>query len=488
MVKQSITQSRLDKLAALRAAGINPYPHSYDQRHFAAELKDTYSGLSNEQSTGDKVSIAGRIMGIRNFGGSMFMDIQDFTGKSQVFFRKKDIGNERYQSLRNLDIGDILGVQGTVFKTRTGEITVNSSDYAVLCKSLLSLPEKYHGLKDKGERYRHRSVDLIMDQGVRETFKRRSQAISAKRRFLDDAGFLEVEIPTLQTVYGGANARPFTTHLHAHDMDLYLSISPELYLKRLIVGGLERVYTICKNFRNEGVDRTHNPEFTMMECYQAFADYKDMMDLTENMYQFIFSQVLGTTRVNYQGTEINFKPPWQRMTMYEAVKKYTGVDVSSMSKEDILRTGKLNPAEYQDYTRGELVQALFETYCEDKLVQPTFITDHPKETSPLCKIHRDDPDLIERFEPFVHGVEIGNAYSEMNDPILQRQLLVSQNQQRLAGDLEAQALDLDFLTAMDYGMPPTGGLGLGTDRLVMFLTNSPSIRDVLFFPIMKPSE
>jgi lysyl-tRNA synthetase, class II len=368
-------------------------------------------------------------------------------------------------------------LSGNVFRTRSGELTVNTHDYDVLCKSLRPLPDKHSGLKDSEMRYRHRSLDLIMNPEVKRNFIIRTKAIDAMRNFLNSEGYHEFETPLLQPIYGGANARPFVTRINALDVPAYLNISPELYLKRLIVGGLDKVYTICKNFRNEGVDRTHNPEFTMMECYAAYRDYNDMMKLTEEMYADIFNKVLGTIKVNYQGTEIDFSPPWERISMYDAVGRYAGIDAADISTDND-----------EDMDKGTLVQKLFEEHCEKHLIQPTFVIDHPKESTPLCKEHRDDPDLIERFEPFVYGVEIGNAYSELNDPLLQRYLLLDQEESRMLGDEEAHPLDEDFLTALEYGMPPTGGLGLGIDRMVMFMTDSRSIRDVILFPFMKPNQ
>jgi len=486
MEVNKLTQERLDKLEKLKHLGINPYPYSYKDTVFSQSILKKYTYLTEGESTKDVYSIMGRIMTLRDMGKAAFSHLQDQEGKIQIYFREEDLKN--YEVFRLLDIGDILGVKGHIFKTKKGEITIYAEEFTLLSKSLHPLPEKFHGLQDSEIRYRQRYVDLIANQEVKNIFLARSKIISAMREFLDKKGFTEVEIPTLQHIYGGANAKPFKTHINAWNLDLYLSISPELYLKKLIVGGYEKVYTITKNFRNEGVDKTHNPEFTGMECYWSGADYNDMMSLTEDIYEYIAMKVLGTTDLEYQGTKISLKKPWKRMTMYEALIHYAKIDVEKLSDNEIYDLLDQNNIEYKmDLTsRGLAIALLFEELCEKNLIQPVFITDHPKETSPLCKLKRGNPDLIERFEPYINTWEMGNAYSELTDPILQRKLFEEQAERGRGGDEEAQQMDEDFLRSIEYGLPPTGGLGLGVDRMVMILTNAISIREVIFFPTMKP--
>ncbi|MFC1755474.1 lysine--tRNA ligase, partial [Thermoproteota archaeon] len=409
----------------------------------------------------------------------------------QLYFRQDDIGKDEYLLLKKLDIGDIIGVEGDVFATKTGEVSVYISKFEILCKAIRPLPDKYHGLKDTEMRYRQRYLDLMMNPDVRDTFRKRSMIISSIREFFHDKGFMEVETPALQTIYGGANARPFETHINAWDMKMYLSISPEMYLKRLIVGGFEKVFTICKNFRNEGVDKSHNPEFTMLECYQSWVDYEEMMKITEDCYAYACKKINGTTKVKrmHDGKEIelDFKAPWERLSMLDALKKYADIDASGMTIREIKQLMTNYNVEYEgDLTWGVGVQLLFEELAEDKLIQPVHIIDHPEESTPLCKRHRDDPRLIERFESFCLGMELSNAYSELNDPIHQKKLLLGQAEQLRAGAEEAHPMDEDFVQAIEYGMTPTGGLGMGIDRMAMLLTNSESIRDVILFPTMKP--
>ncbi len=496
--ESDLIKDRIIKLDDLRKSGINPYPHIYRPTHLARDVTSPYSGLQAGEETENHAKVAGRVMAYRPMGKVSFINIEDISGRVQLFFREATIGKARYCLLKKLDLGDIVGAEGNIFKTKTGEVTVNVSDYELLTKAIRPLPEKYHGLKDMEARYRQRYLDLIMNPDSREVFIKRSKAIKAMREFLDANGFLEVETPLLQPIYGGASARPFRTHLNAQDRELFLSISPELYLKRLIVGGMQGVYTICKNFRNENIDRTHNPEFTMMECYKAFADYNDMMDITERMYAHIFNTVLGTTKVKYGDeesehgvVELDFTPPWRRAKMVDLIKEKTGIDTETLDAEKIREEARkknlLTEEYYNTWTKGELTLALFGGYCESSLIQPTFVLDHPLESTPLCKPHRETPWLIERFEPFVYGVEIGNAYSELNDPLLQRKLLEDQLKSRAEKNEDVYPLDEDFCTSIDHGMPPTGGLGLGVDRLTMFLTGSRSIRDVILFPFMKDS-
>lgn len=494
MAFDDLVRDRLRKLEDLRKLGVNPYPYKYNPKDLAAEIVTEYSKLCNGEESNYKAKIAGRIMAHRPMGKVSFMTLDDISGRIQLFFREENLGVDRYKLLRKLDLGDIIGAEGYIFKTRAGEVTINVEDYAILSKAVRPLPEKYHGLKDMEARYRQRYLDLVMNPETRGVFIKRSKAISAMREFLDQREFLEVETPILQPIYGGASARPFKTHLHAQDRTLFLSISPELYLKRLIVGCYPRVYTICKNFRNEGIDRTHNPEFTMMECYQAYADYNDMMELTENMYAYIFQKVNGTTKVVYGDeesrlgvVELDFSPPWKRVRMCDLVKETTGLDVENLDadqiRENARRVNLLQEDFYDKWSKGELIIELFDKNCQDSLVQPTFVLDHPIESTPLCKPHREKSWLIERFEPFAYGMEIANAYSELNDPVLQRQLLEQQGEKR-DGE-ENHQMDEDFCTAIDHGMPPTGGLGIGIDRLVMLLTGAKSIRDVILFPFMK---
>ena len=486
--ESQVISVRKEKRLELMRQGINPYPYKYNVTHHTDQIKE----LSDEQ-----VSLAGRVMTKRNLGKLSFAHLRDQEGNIQLCFDQNTLGIGQYKFYKKyIDSGDIVGVIGTSFRTQTGELTIKVKKMELLTKAIHPLPDKYHGVVDKGILYRHRSLDLIVNPNVREIFRKRSQAIQIVRNVLNNEGFIEVEIPTLQLIYGGASARPFSTHINALGKEVYLSISPEIYLKRLIVGGLERVYTICKNFRNEGIDKTHNPEFTMMECYQAFADYHDMMAITEKIYETVFSQINKSLEIRYHDknssfgeVNLNFKAPWKRESMLDLVGKVTGIDAESLPEEqlrkEVVHYNKEMEQFAQNYNWGELVQYLFENYCEQNLIQPTFVIDHPKESSPLCKVHRNDSRLIERFEPFVYGMEIGNAYSELNDPVLQRALLEDQMRQREKTGKEVYPMDEDFCYAMNYGMSPTGGLGLGIDRLVMLLTAQTSIRDVILFPLVK---
>jgi lysyl-tRNA synthetase class 2 len=484
--ENELIKKRKIKLKELENKGINPYPYKFNINNYAEKINEKYSDLRKGQHTKKKAKIAGRITSIRRMGKATFMHLLDHSGKIQLYFRQDDLGKEFYKNLKFLDMGDFLGVEGVIFKTKMGEVTISVSKYELLCKSLRPLPEKYHGLKDTELRYRQRYLDLIMNPEVKEVFVKRSKIISAIKEFLDKRGFLEVETPILQPIYGGANARPFITKHNTLKMQLYLRISDELYLKRLIVGGFDKIYEISKNFRNEGIDKTHNPEFTMMECYWSYADYNDMMNLTENMYIFAAKKVLGTTKVNYQGRKIDFKKPWKRLSMHDAIKKYAKIDVEKMNDSELDKFISKNKIEVEKgFSRGLKINALFEALVEDKLIQPVFIIDYPKETSPLCKKHRKKEGLIERFELFINGWECGNAYSELNDPEIQKNLLKEQAEKRAAGDEEANPMDEDFVKSLEYGMPPTGGLGIGVDRLIMLLTNSATIRDVMFFPVLR---
>lgn len=487
MPEEQMIKERLRKIKELESLGINPYPYSFDQKNHAQDILDKYSHLKKDESTNDKVSVAGRIMQLRRMGKVSFAHLQDQSGKIQLYFRQDDIGKEQYRILKLSDIGDIVGASGTVFRTKMGETSVYVKKFEILSKSIKSLPEKWHGLKDKEERYRKRYLDLIMSKDVRDVFHKRTKIIESVREYMKKKDFIEVETPYLQGIYGGANAEPFVTKLNALDMPLFLAISPELYLKRLVVGGFEKVYTISRNFRNEGIDKWHNPEFTMMEIYIAYADYNIMMTMFEEIYAYAAKAVNGTTKVEFKGTTVDFKTPWKRVTMADLIKKDAKIDVLKMDDKQVLDFAIANGVEFKGKTWGWVVQGIFEHFCEAKIEQPTHVIDHPKETTPLCKKHRSDSTgrLIERFEPFCVGTELGNCYSELNDPILQRKLLKEQQKALNRGIKEANPLDEDFINAIEVGLPPTGGLGLGIDRMIMLLTNQESIRDVIFFPFMR---
>jgi len=477
---------RIKKLNDLKEQGINPYPYTFNQKNHSAELKEKYAQLTPEEETQDIASVAGRIIGLRRIGKVTFMHLFDNDGRIQVYASEDELAN--YDQLKLYDMGDYVGVIGRIFKTRTGEVTVRVQTIELLSKSLRPLPEKYHGIQDTEIKYRQRYLDLIMDEESKKRFILRTRIIKALKEFLDSRGFMEVETPIIQPIYGGAAAKPFTTHINDLDMNAYLRISLELYLKRLIAGGYEKVYEIGKVFRNESIDTSHNPEFTLMESYWAYADYNDVMRLVEDAYNDVALKILGTTKITYQGKEIEFKKPWKRMTMKDALKEFGKLDVDKMSEDEIKSLLEKHKIEYgDDMTKGLLINQLFKI-VEEELIQPVFIIDHPKETTPLCKLHRENPELIERFEPYINGWEIGNAYSELNDPIRQRYLLEEQAKALRSGDEESNPMDEDFCKAVEHGMPPMGGLGLGIDRMVMLFTNAPSIRDVLFFPTMKPDD
>lgn len=483
-----LIQERVRKLNELREAGVNPYPYSFTPTKKSSAIKKENEGLAPETHSDKQETVAGRIVLLRKMGKATFLTLQDGEGRIQAYLRSDDIGADKYKLIKKCDIGDFLGVSGEVFTTKTGEISIYAKDFAILCKAIRPLPEKYHGVQDTEIKYRKRHLDLIMNEQSRETFKKKLQLMQAIREFMIERGFLEVETPILQTLYGGAAAKPFMTHHNDLDIDMYMRVSPELYLKRLTVGGFERVFEINKNFRNEGVDTTHNPEFTMLEAYQAYADYNDMMNLMESMYDHVARSVLGTTKVSYKGQEIDVAKPWKRIKMLDAIKEHAGIDVDKMSVDELQDVIDKNLIEFdKEKLWGNYVLAIFEHFCEDKYINPTFIIDHPIESTPLCKTMRTgDNRLIERFEPFCMGMELGNAYTELNDPVLQRELL--ENQQRLlsAGDAEANPLDEEFLDAIETGLPPTGGIGIGIDRMMMLLLGQESIRDVIFFPTMKP--
>ena len=479
-----LLQIRRDKLTELQEAGKNPFVITkYDVTHHSAEIKDNYDKLE-----GQEVCIAGRMMSKRIMGKASFCHIQDLQGTIQCYVARDFVGEESYKDFKKMDIGDIIGLKGTVFKTKTEEISVHAVELVLLSKSLQILPEKYHGLTNTDLRYRQRYVDLIMNPEVKDTFVKRSKIISSIRRYLDAQGFMEVETPMLVANAGGAAARPFETHFNALDEDFKLRISLELYLKRLIVGGLERVYEIGRVFRNEGLDTRHNPEFTLMELYQAYTDYHGMMDLTENLYRYVAQEVLGTTKIVYNGIEMDLGKPFARLTMTEAVKQYSGVDFDQIhTLEEAREAAKAHHVEFEPrHKKGEILNLFFEQFCEEHMIQPTFIMDHPTDISPLTKMKPDNPEYVERFEFFMNGWEMANAYSELNDPIDQRHRFALQEEQFAAGDEEANHTDEDFLNALEIGMPPTGGIGFGIDRMCMLLTDSQAIRDVLLFPTMKP--
>ena len=478
-----LLQIRRDKLKELQDAGKDPFVITkYDVTHHSADILENYDKLE-----GQEVCIAGRMMSKRVMGKASFCHIQDLKGTIQCYVARDFIGEESYKDFKKMDIGDIIGLKGTVFKTKTEEISVHAVELVLLSKSLQILPEKYHGLTNTDLRYRQRYVDLIMNPEVKDTFIKRSKIISTIRRYLDAQGFMEVETPMLVSNAGGAAARPFETHFNALDEDFKLRISLELYLKRLIVGGLERVYEIGRVFRNEGLDTRHNPEFTLMELYQAYTDYHGMMDLTENLYRYVAQEVLGTTKIVYNGIEMDLGKPFARMTMTEAVKQYAGVDFDRIQTlEEARETAKAHQVEFEPrHKKGEILNLFFEKFCEEHMIQPTFIMDHPTDISPLTKMKPDNPEYVERFEFFMNGWEMANAYSELNDPIDQRHRFALQEEQFAAGDEEANHTDEDFLNALEIGMPPTGGIGFGIDRMCMLLTDSAAIRDVLLFPTMK---
>ena len=476
---------RREKLQKLQDEGKNPFEITkFNRTHTSQEIKNNY-----EELEGKDVTVAGRIMAKRIMGKASFCHIQDSTGRIQSYVSINELGEESYKAFKEDDIGDIIGITGFVFKTKTGEISIHAKEVTLLTKSLKPLPEKFHGLKDTDLRYRQRYLDLIVNPEVRETFIKRAEIIKEIRKFMDNQGYMEVETPMLTTVATGDAARPFITHHNTLDLEMYLRIAPELNLKRLIVGGFDKVFEIGKNFRNEGMDIKHNPEFTNMEFYSAFEDYNDMMEMAEDLISTVAQNTLGTTTINYEGQEINLAPGWKRITMIDAIKEVTGVDFNEINTdEEAQAIAKEKGVQFEDIknTRGHIINEFFETFVEDTLIQPTFIMDYPVEVSPLTKRKNDDKRLVERFELFIGGREYGNAYSELNDPIDQYERFVKQVEAKELGDEEAGGMDEDFVNALEIGMPPTGGMGIGLDRLIMLLTNSSSIRDVLFFPTMKP--
>lgn len=485
-----VNVEKVKKLNQLVEKGVNPYPYTYNKVTHSNFIKTNFNNIKSEE----QFRIAGRIMLLRRMGNATFLNIRDQTGDIQIFISKNNIGDEKYSLIKLIDTGDIIGVEGTIFKTKTEEITLRATDLTVLSKAIRSLPEKYHGIQDIDLRQRHRSLDMIMNNEVKERFIKRSKAMTALREFLNVRDFIEVDTPILDTKYGGGEAKPFITQVNAINTDVYMNVSPELYLKRLMVGGMERVYTLARSFRNEGIDKTHYPEFTLFECYMAYSDYNDMMELMETLYEYVFTKVNGTSKVIHDGIEIDFKAPWKREKMCDLVKGYTGIDVEVLSEGSIinyiLEKGLLKANQEEGFdimkaSKGELIIALFDEYCVEHLIQPTFVIDFPVDSSPLCKTHRDNPELIERFEPYAYGIELGNAYSELNDSLRQRVLLNEQASKLRAGLETASPMDEEFAVAVDVGMPPAGGLGIGIDRMIMFLTGATSIKEVIAFPLVK---
>lgn len=483
---EQIRQTRIQKLADLADKGVNPYPYSFDKDINATDLQEKYKSLEAGVETEDKYSVAGRVMAIRNSG--MFIDLMDATGKIQIFSHKENLSEDQLKILKLIDIGDIVGFKGTIRRTPRGELSIKATSLKILSKSLLPLPEKFHGLTDVETRYRQRYVDMIVNEDVRKTFVLRSKIIQKIREHLTKQGFLEVETPMLHPQAGGANARPFITHHNTLDMDMYLRIAPELYLKRLMVGGVsEKIFEINRSFRNEGIDIRHNPEFTMMELYQAYVDYNDMMVLTENLVSSIAQELLGTMKIQYGENEIDLTPPWDRKTMLGAIKEYTDIDFNNIftAEEAKLKAKSIGIDASECENWGQVLDLIFEEKVEPHLIQPVHIIDYPRDISPLAKVHRDNERLTERFETRVNGWEIANAFSELTDPIDQRMRFEAQARAKANGDEEAMEIDEDFICALEHGMPPAGGLGIGIDRIIMLLTNSPSIRDVIAFPTLK---
>ena len=487
---EEVRRRRIEEVEELRKMGIEPYPYRFEKTHTTMDVRKKYEETLKvgEVKEDEKLSVAGRVMSIRHHGKSSFFHIKDSTGRVQIYINKQAVGDEKFKVFKKyVNIGDVVGIKGFPFKSRTGELTVFAEDFRILSKALRTLPEKWHGLKDKEIIYRQRYVEMIINDSALERFKKRFEVIKLIRDFLDSKGFIEVETPILHYVTGGAAAKPFITHLNVYDIDMYLRIAPELYLKRLIVGGFEKIYEIGKNFRNEGVSYKHNPEFTTLELYQAYADYTDIMNLTEELITFIIEKTCGNLKIEYQGVEIDFSRPWKRIDMRDFIKERLGVDIVEDPDDVLLKKLEEKGVEPAIKTRGHLIEKLWDL-VEDEIVNPTFLLNHPVEISPLAKRHRDDPRVTERFELIIFGREIANAFSELNDPVDQMKRFEEQARLREAGDEEAHMMDRDFVRALEYGMPPVGGLGLGIDRLIMFVTNSPSIRDVIPFPLVRPIE
>ena len=482
-----LNAQKLEKLKALQEKGINPFPYEFDRTHYSQDLQEHYKEIKAEEKTSDKVSVAGRIMLFRMMGKASFIQIQDVKGKIQAYFKQDDLGKDTYKLLKKLDLGDILGIKGFIFRTKTNELTIHVESFTILSKSLLNLPEKFHGLADKEIRYRKRYLDLITNPEVKEVFYKRAKIIQTVRDFLNKKGFLEVETPAIQTIYGGTNAKPFKTHINAFNEDVYMRLAPELYLKRLIIGGLEKVYEIGKNFRNEGADLTHNPEFTMIEWYEAYADYHAMMDTAEEMYKAIAKELYGGFHIQRKDRRISLTGKWPRVTMTDCIQDELDIDVTKMSQEKLLEYVENNNIPFRGSpSKGILISSIFEKKVVDNIKGPVWIIDYPKEVSPLAKPHRSKEGFVERFECYIDGMEVGDGWSELVNPIEQRDRFENEQKSMQEGNDEAHPLDEDFLEAMAYGMPTTGGIGIGIDRLTMLFCGIDSIRDVLFFPFMKP--
>jgi len=488
-IKKSTEEMILNKkneIENLKNEGIDPFGQRFDRKDKIGEIIQKFNNLKVGESSQESVTIAGRIMALRKHGKAAFADIEDVEGKMQIYVKSNKIGQESFALFGRIDVGDIIGISGLVFRTKTGELTIFTEIFTLLCKSIRNLPEKWHGLRDIETRYRKRYVDLIVNSSVRDIFIKRSKVTQYLRNFLNDKGFLEVETPIMQPIPGGATARPFITHHNALDRDFYLRIAPELYLKRLLVGGLEKVYELSRNFRNEGISTKHNPEFTMVELYEAYGNYESMMQITEELIVYIIKNVFGKLEIEYQGNKIDFTSPWRRISMYESIKEACGINMEDLSEEDFGKVIKKCNLEMKDnINRGEMTNELFEKYVEPNLIQPTFIIDYPIEVSPLSKQKKDNPKLVERFELFINSMELANAFTELNDPAEQKRRFEEQAAKKDAGDLEIHFMDEDYIEALEYGLPPAGGLGIGIDRLMMLLTNSSSIKEVILFPQLK---
>ncbi len=491
-IKKSTTEiisNKWKEIEELKKEGIDPFGYSFNRTHKIKDLIEKNRDLQIGECGKEKVSVAGRLMALRTHGKAIFANIEDISGRIQIYIKSNKVGDDAFKLFSKIGVGDILGVSGLIFRTRTGEVTVFVEEFSLLCKSVRSLPEKWHGLKDVEIRYRKRYLDLIVNPSVREIFIKRSKVVQSIRNFLDNRGFLEVQTPIMQPIPGGATARPFITHHNTLHMDLYLRIATELYLKRLIVGGLEKVYELGCDFRNEGISTKHNPEFTMLELYEAYGDYHSMMTITEELITYVIKNVLGSLEVEYQGNRINFTPPWKRISMYKAIEEVSGINMEKILQKDFDKIIKKHGLNIKGkINKGEITNELFEKYVEPTLIQPTFIYDYPLESSPLSKQKKDDLELVERFELFVNSMELANAFTELNDPAEQKRRFEEQVAKREAGDMESHFMDEDYIEALEYGMPPTGGLGIGIDRLIMLLTNSDSIKEVILFPQLKPKE
>ncbi len=480
-------KNRMNNFNYLLENNINPYPYTFNKTHNSKQIIDKYKDIDPDKYTNEKASVAGRLLLVRNLGKIVFLDLYDQDGKIQVVAKESELSKEQYNLISKLDKGDIVGISGEIFKTKRGEVSIDAKEITFLSKSFLPLPDKWHGLQDQEIKYRKRHIDLMINKDSRDVFILRSRIITIIREVLDSKGFIEVETPLLQPLYGGANAKPFTTEAHVWKRKLYLSISPELYLKRLLVGGFEKVYTICKNFRNEGVDKSHNPEFTMLEAYEAYKDYNSAMDLLEEILETVTTRIFGTTKITYQDKVFDFKRPWKRVTMKDALMEYAKLDIDNLDDNELKKLLKDNKLKLDEYKRGLAIAEIFEHFCENKLLGPIHIIDYPKETTSLCKLHRENKDLIERDEPYLNTMEIANIYSELNDPLLQKKLMIEQKDQGKSKG-ENHPVDTEFIEALKYGMPPAYGIGMGIDRLVILLSNSQNIRDVILFPLLKEED